>query len=635
MDVDDSVNDTTIWIGTSLCTNITVSNVTEDYIEFECIIPNEESGYYPVDVQFSTIGYASVSPTSYGPLRNTSLPLNHLSPYPVFFVTSRVLSIIPSSGSLAGGTFVTLFGSGFTHITGNIQVLLGNNVCDVVTASRTAITCISDPSLDSGDVPLDVKVNGYPVSTNINFTYSAVDTPTITSITGGIDISSGADITIMGSNFDSNVANLKIQFLSEAESFNHQTDTKEDCNVTMSSANSITCTPPIKSAGTYQTVIHVTNKGLSQETSNGASQVNYILSITGFTPENGSHGGGITLNVTGSGFPTRSENIDGFIIKVCEADCEIIAVNSVTEALCKLGNSNNDAPLSNDLICPVSVIYGGIKVSSNNNFTFLSSLTPQIMSVSPLLGGTGGGTIVTIHGSGFLPPGKTGGIDLLSSDIVVTIDTAVCEWYNRTSAPNDTTIICRTSEHRTTISAKITIFIQDKGYAVTNTSINYDYIDYWSSKYTWGGLEPPVEGDSVHIQTGQTVFFDISTPVLNLILIEGSLIFEDKQDLHLQAKYIFINNGRLQIGTEKSPFNHKAIITLHGNVRDPEIPIYGAKVLGVRQGELDLHGRSRNITWTRLAETAIKNSTTLTLQVRNYSTNSDSKLTLCHVNICA
>ena len=99
----------------------------------------------------------------------------------------------------------------------------------------------------------------------------------------------------------------------------------------------------------------------------------------------------------------------------------------VTDALCKLGNSKNDTPLSNDLICPVSVIYGGVKVSSNNNFTFLSSLTPQTMSMRPHFGSTGGGTIVTIHGSGFSPPGKTRGIDLLSSYIVVIIDTPVCE----------------------------------------------------------------------------------------------------------------------------------------------------------------------------------------------------------------
>ena len=71
----------------------------------------------------------------------------------------------------------------------------------------------------------------------------------------------------------------------------------------------------------------------------------------------------------------------------------------------------------------------------------------------------------------------------------------------------------------------------------------------------------------------------------------------------------------MQIGTEDSPFMHKAVVTLHGTVKDPEIPVYGAKVIGVRQGDLDLHGKPRNVTWTRLQETAAKNDTFLLLQV--------------------
>ena len=71
----------------------------------------------------------------------------------------------------------------------------------------------------------------------------------------------------------------------------------------------------------------------------------------------------------------------------------------------------------------------------------------------------------------------------------------------------------------------------------------------------------------------------------------------------------------VQIGTEEKPFCRRAIITLHGNVVDPEIPIYGAKVIGVRQGELDFHGCRRNITWTRLADTSLNGSSILHLQV--------------------
>lgn len=71
----------------------------------------------------------------------------------------------------------------------------------------------------------------------------------------------------------------------------------------------------------------------------------------------------------------------------------------------------------------------------------------------------------------------------------------------------------------------------------------------------------------------------------------GTLVFDEK-DIELQAENILITDGgRLQIGQEGAPFRHKAIITLHGHLRSKELPVYGAKTLGVRHGELDLHGK--------------------------------------------
>lgn len=70
----------------------------------------------------------------------------------------------------------------------------------------------------------------------------------------------------------------------------------------------------------------------------------------------------------------------------------------------------------------------------------------------------------------------------------------------------------------------------------------------------------------------------------------GALVF-DEADIELQAENILITDGgRLQVGQEGAPFQHKAIITLHGQLRSPELPVYGAKTLAVRQGVLDLHG---------------------------------------------
>lgn len=69
----------------------------------------------------------------------------------------------------------------------------------------------------------------------------------------------------------------------------------------------------------------------------------------------------------------------------------------------------------------------------------------------------------------------------------------------------------------------------------------------------------------------------------------------DEADIELQAENILITDGgALQIGTEDNPFQHKAIITLHGHLRSPELPVYGAKTLGVREGVLDLHGTPVN-----------------------------------------
>ncbi|KAF5901267.1 fibrocystin-L isoform X1, partial [Clarias magur] len=93
----------------------------------------------------------------------------------------------------------------------------------------------------------------------------------------------------------------------------------------------------------------------------------------------------------------------------------------------------------------------------------------------------------------------------------------------------------------------------------------------------------------------------------------GTLIF-DEADIELQAENILITDGGvLQIGTEDKPFQHKAIITLHGHIRAPELPVYGAKTLGIREGVLDLHGIPIPITWTCLAQTANSGSNTLIL----------------------
>lgn len=69
--------------------------------------------------------------------------------------------------------------------------------------------------------------------------------------------------------------------------------------------------------------------------------------------------------------------------------------------------------------------------------------------------------------------------------------------------------------------------------------VQYEYVDLWSRHTTWGGNPPPGPGDSVVIPAGTFVLLDISPPPLVAILIQGTLKFDDTQQVvALQACHI-------------------------------------------------------------------------------------------------
>ena len=56
----------------------------------------------------------------------------------------------------------------------------------------------------------------------------------------------------------------------------------------------------------------------------------------------------------------------------------------------------------------------------------------------------------------------------------------------------------------------------------------------------------------------------------------------------------------MEVGTEKYPYTSKLTITMHGQLSDPYIPIYGNKCIGLRYATLEMHGPVRQPTWTVL-----------------------------------
>jgi hypothetical protein len=93
--------------------------------------------------------------------------------------------------------------------------------------------------------------------------------------------------------------------------------------------------------------------------------------------------------------------------------------------------------------------------------------------------------------------------------------------------------------------------------------------EYFSSNiFIFYSKAPPADGDSVWIPANKSVTLDVNSPILKLLLIEGTLVFDNSKNLTLQAHYILLHNGgRLQIGTESKPYNNSGLIRLWGNIR--------------------------------------------------------------------
>lgn len=549
LDPDNSTTGVTVWVGKVPCSIVANSTSAET---IECTLADYESGFYHVDVHVAGKGLASVRDNAAlapGPHRNATEPARANSPYPVFFLAASINGVSPSMGSVMGGTKVTISGTGFSPILSRVLVMLGNCLCDVIEASTDSITCVSSVCDNLPDeendvtVEVNVIVNTFSTIFAEEFTFAASATPCVVNVFhSNPKVGAGDILTIAGVNLSG--AGVMVKLLQPGELFGASSSV---CVAVSDSATEINCTVPEISAGLYKVVVQVSDKGYSKEASGGAADIVYGLSVDSFSPSASGFGGGLMLTIAGSGFPSTSS--ESFSISMCHRQCTIVSL-MYSSVSCILPAITPTNPNTETVSCSVNVTSNQVSVTAMDQFNYSSQLTPTIDHITPSSGGTAGGTILEITGNGFWPESVTSAGQLTSTSLTVTIDGALCDWSQQTPLPNATFIRCRTSSHRTTLNAEVELVIAEKGKAISlKDTFMFKYVDRWSSSFTWGGLPPPLEGESVYIQAGQTVLLDTDTPVLNLILIEGELIFEDEHDVSLQARYIFINNGRLQVCT--------------------------------------------------------------------------------------
>ena len=84
----------------------------------------------------------------------------------------------------------------------------------------------------------------------------------------------------------------------------------------------------------------------------------------------------------------------------------------------------------------------------------------------------------------------------------------------------------------------------------------------WSDPNSWTSLAVPVANESVVVESGWNMLYDIddaNAPILSMVQVNGRLTFEnDVKDLHLKTKYLFVRAGELIIGNATHPFTKHA-----------------------------------------------------------------------------
>ncbi|MFG2191694.1 IPT/TIG domain-containing protein [Streptomyces sp. NPDC048639] len=286
-------------------------------------------------------------------------------PYTYVAVPAPVLnSLSPSSGPAAGGTVVTLTGTGFTGAT---SVKFGTTAASSFTViSATQITATAPAG--TGTVQVTVTTPS-GTSNGLPYTYVTVPAPVLNSLspTSG-PTTGGTTVTLTGTD------------LTGATSVKFGTTTAS--SFTVISATQITATAP---AGTGTVQVTVTTPS---GTSNGLPYA-YVSapSVTGVTPAQGPATGGTTVTLAGSGFTGATQVSFGALPATSFTVVSDTQISAVTPAACPGAAAVTVTTPAGTSPPTVFYFYRG---------------TPAVTQISPDKGPVSGGTTVTLTGSNLL-----------------------------------------------------------------------------------------------------------------------------------------------------------------------------------------------------------------------------------------
>lgn len=309
------------------------------------------------------LGVAAIALAACGP------PIKQPPPTPGGISVTRpdITSLNPAAGAVAGGNSVVLNGAGFTGAT---AVSFGGSAATFAVDTASQITATA-PAGSAGTV--DVTVTG-PAGTSIN-------TAAVSLLAPGTGVQTGGTtVVITGTNFSGpGFTTTAVSFGSNPAAF------------TVDSPTRITATSP---AGTGAVEVAVTTPGGTSADNGILDDFTYAVApptVLALVPPTGPASGGNSVTIAGFGFTGATDvkfgsnsvgggnftvNNDSQITAAAPAGTGTVGVSVTTPA-----GTSADTPA--------------------DDYTYAAPGVPIVLTVLPPTGPAGGGSMVTIAGSGF------------------------------------------------------------------------------------------------------------------------------------------------------------------------------------------------------------------------------------------
>lgn len=294
---------------------------------------------------------------------------------PTFVLLPHVSSYSPQEGSLKGGFALTINGGGFNADT---VVTIDAITCEITSVTYDTITCVA-PSLNTySSKALVVKVpsNGNNLEAkcsdpllSCSIRYAQASTPTVTSVTPDSVSGSSTMLTIVGTLFGTTSSGVTVTIGGAPCTVSSVTDTQIQCTVGTVPVGSQDVSVVVDGVGKATTAIKVQSEAV----------------LTSISPNTGSTNGGTLVTIAGNGFVTNKTTVT-----IGGNACDLKTVTS-TSIECATPAGTGAAT--------VAVVSNGVTYASLT-YTYDSSATPTITSISPASGNPG--QTLTITGTGFV-----------------------------------------------------------------------------------------------------------------------------------------------------------------------------------------------------------------------------------------